>query len=116
MIKKLTAAAVGTLLLGTALSAGVVSTADASSTQKLCSSKHSTELIYFTIKSNGYHYLIPRGDCSIRVPKGGVVMTMVSSYRVGYGGDYSKCRSNTNFTPYTKADTIYFRTYSKKNC
>ena len=116
MIKKLATAAVGTVLLGTTLAAALPLAADASSNQRICSSRNSTADIYVYSKSGlGDGWQLDARDC-VTLPKGDAVVYMLSSYRVGYGGDYSNCRLNSGFTPWTKADRVYFRSYPGDNC
>lgn len=116
MIKKHAAAVLGTLVLGTTLVTALPATAEASSSQRICSSKNSTADIYVYSKSHlGDGWQLDARDC-VTLPKGDATVYMLSSYRVGYGGDYSDCRLNSGFTPWTKADRVYFRSYPGDWC
>lgn len=117
MNKKVVAAVAGTLLIGSTLATAIPSTAEASSgSQRICSSKYSTADIYVYSKSGlGDGWQLDARDC-VTLPKGDATVYMLSAYRVGYGGDYSNCRLNSGFTPWTKADRVYFRSYPGDYC
>lgn len=119
MIKKTMAAVVSSVVLAGGLTGGLAVPAHAASgTQKICSSKNSKVDFFLYIGSSSTPYIMDTLDCQYHVPKGGSVVRMKggSSYRVGYGGDYSECRTNSGFTPYTKADSVYFKTYIGTKC
>jgi len=117
MMKKVAASVLAAGVLVGGLSVATVLPAQADTTQKICSSKNSTEDVHVYVYSTSEPYALGRGECvPYRVAKGGSFIELHNSYRVGYGGDYSDCRGNSGFTPYRGADSVYFRTYSGTYC
>jgi hypothetical protein len=115
MIRRWAVALTGALVLGTAATALTGGPAEAASTQKICSSKNSTTDVYVYSQKLDEYFSLDSREC-VRLGKGDALIYMLSSYRVGYGGDYSGCRLNSGFTPWTKADRVYFRTYPGDYC
>jgi len=102
---------------------GVVATptAQAATTQKICSSGSSVihSVIYLKDATPKVNAELYRGDCAY-VVRGANTLSYreAKSYRVGYNyGSYSSdCRTNNYFIPWTGADVIYFKFYSTASC
>lgn len=120
MIKRVAASVLAMSVVGGGLTIATVVPAEAASDyQQICSSKASTlDIGVYPYNRAVYPKRdLDAGECyPYLLPKGGTMIFLGNSYRVGYGGDYSECRTNTGFTPYKGADHVYFKTYTGTHC
>lgn len=116
MVKRLLLSVLGGVLLVTV---GLTApAAQAATTQKVCNSQYSHRDFDVHVNVSGANFTMYAGRCE-NLPRGGAILYLTGAgYRVGYNyGAYSECRYNSQpFTPYQKADVIYFRVYDRPGC
>jgi len=115
MMKRLLLAVLGGVLVTVGLA---VPTAHAADNQKVCNSQYSHRDFDVHVNVSNANFTMYAGRCE-NLPRGGYTLYLTNAgYRVGYNyGDYSECRYNSQpFTPYQKANIIYFRVYDRYDC
>lgn len=98
-----------------------VPSAEAASKQTICNSTASDRDFDVDFKNSPDSVPMYVGRCESVFTRGGTIVRIGHSYRVKYRkdgttGSYSECRNNSDFTPWSKADTITFKTYDSYYC